>query len=125
MTEFVWNGKTYQIGKKTVDVSEAMDDIIDMSTLEGKEEKRKAFKAEYDFIINAMGEDAAKEALDCTSFNDVDVEVLITLFNAVGYAWQKVRRDFSNRQTEEVLDDPSVAKAKELANAAEKIQSLM
>ena len=122
--ELFWNKKTYQLKKKTMDVSDRMDDIIDMSQKTDKETKRKAFKAEYDFITDILGADAAKEALDCTSIKDVDVEVMITLFNSIGYAWKKVSRDFENMQLEEAMDTPVINKTVDLANAVDNIKDL-
>lgn len=122
--ELIWNDKTYEIAKKTVDISDKMDQILEMSLLIGRDDKKKAFKAEYDFILSVMGEDKGKEALDCESFKDVDVEVMITLFNAIGYAWQRVRRNFEWKQTEEAMNNPVVAKAVDLSSAVDKIMEL-
>lgn len=121
MDVLVYDGKEYELPKKTLRVEKMIDDVYKADT--GTREQ--SAKVMYNFVREILGAENATKVLESDNINDVDTQTLIIVFKSIEDAYLARVMEFQRQQQYDKLSQPAFDKLETVGKSVANIVPLM
>ena len=112
--------RSYDLPKKTLEVTEQMEKVIETDKAVGIGIREK-FNTVFSYENDVLGSDAVKEILGSDNLDEVDLSEVTILFNKIHDAYNKPITDYKLSKSRESLNALPIDKVVELAKAANEL----
>ena len=112
--------RSYDLPKKTLEVTEQMEKVIETDKAVGIGIREK-FNTVFSYEKDVLGSDAVKEILGSDNLDEVDLSEVTILFNKIHDAYNKPITDYKLSKSREALNALPIDKVVELAKAANEL----
>lgn len=117
------NDRSYDLPKKTMAVTEKLDEVRKVDEVKGLTLREK-FKKLFDCVADLIGRENAIEALGSDNLNDVDLSEVTLAFRKIVDAYNKPVQDYNMARGLGELSNLPIKELSALANAASQISAL-
>ena len=112
--------RSYDLPKKTLEVTEQMEKVIETDKAVGIGIREK-FNTVFSYEKDVLGSDAVKDILGSDNLDEVDLSEVTILFNKIHDAYNKPITDYKLSKSREALNALPIDKVVELAKAANEL----
>lgn len=96
------NDKSYELPKKTLKVTEKLDDVLKVDSQEKLSVKQK-FEKLHNFVKEVLGEANAEEVLGSSKLAEIDLSELSLIVLKINDAYEKPLTDYKQESMEEKM----------------------
>lgn len=96
------NDKSYELPKKTLKVTEKLDDVLKVDSQEHLSVKQK-FEKLHNLVKEVLGEENAEEALGSSKLAEIDLSELSLIVLKINDAYEKPLTDYKQEAMEEKM----------------------
>lgn len=121
MDVLVFNGKEYELPKKTLRVEKMIDGVYSADAGSREQSVRKM----YQFVLDILGTESASEVLECDNLNEVDTQTLIIVFKSIEDAYLARVMEFQRQQQYDKLNQPAFDKLEKIGGSMANLVPLM
>ncbi|MEG2295432.1 MAG: hypothetical protein RSB96_01665 [Oscillospiraceae bacterium] len=119
MEKVILNKKGYDLPKRTMGIMQKIEDLLEIEKQYESGEIRviECVSAEYNFLIDILGEEKTGEYLGSNDINEVDISevsvAIVHILNTYKDKLENARMEYANKQ----LNNPAVKQALNIMNA--------
>lgn len=117
------NGRNYMLPKRTMAITERMDETANVDSLKNYSVREK-FKKVHDCVVGIVGEENAREIFGTDNIDDMDVSEITLAFRKIVDAYNKPLTDYEMQQSREKFSALPIDKIAEIRKAADAVSSL-
>lgn len=116
------NGQSYDLPKKTISVMSKVDEVLKVDATRGT--VRQKFEKLHKFMIELVGEEAAKEMFGAEKLDEIDLSELTLAVKKVVDAYDKPINDYDMEKQREKFDSLPIDKVVSMTKAAQSMANL-
>lgn len=116
MDKITYNGKTYELPKKTMAIVQKEDAMYTKSASLAEQ-----YMKQFEYAYAVLGEENIVEILGSSDVNEVDLSEITLLCNMIDEAYMKKINDQNIKRAEKMLGNKAVSQIISAGNAAGKI----
>ena len=115
MESMYFDGKEYELTPKTMKVARQIERAEQSETI------TEAYKAEFDLVKLAIGDEAAREILGTSNLEDIDLNKMVAVYNAIIDGYDAEIRQLQAEKEAEMFNSPAF---KALSNIARDLRTI-
>lgn len=119
----IFNGRSYDLPKKTVAVAELLDEVMKIDTIKGLSVSQRYEKL-HSFIVGLVGKENAEEMFGSNKLSDIDLSELTLSVRYVIDAYEKPIAEYNASISRDKLNNLPIDKILATVNAAEKVANM-
>lgn len=118
----IFNGRSYDLPKKTVAVMEKVDDVLKVDALKGT--VRQKFEKLHRFVKDSVGEENAAEMFGSTDLSEIDLSEVTLAVRMIIDAYDKPINDYQMEKNRQKLADLPLDKITSITKAAQTVATM-
>lgn len=116
------DGRSYDLPKKTLAVTEKLDDVLRVDSVKGLTVKQK-FEKLHAFVKDLVGEDNASEMFGTDNLSEIDLSELTLAVKKVVSSYEKPIADYDAEIARKKFDNVPIEKIVSLTKAAQTVSA--
>ena len=117
------NSESYDLPKKTIKVTKALDDALKVDTIKGLSLEER-YKKLHALVKDILGEENAKAALGSEVLDEIDLSELSLIVLKINDSYNKPIDDYEREQKLRKINDLPLEKIVSVANVAGKVANM-